>query len=719
MDKDDIIIRGVAAKTGLPEKYVAAVIKLLDEGATVPFISRYRKELTGSMDEVAVRAVEAALKAQRELEARRDFIREAISNAGALDAKTAETLDKATTMTELEDVYAPYKPKKRTRATIAREKGLEPLAKLLMTGRPEDLAEAAARYVGKHDVKDAAEALSGASDIIAEWASESPRLRNITRNHYQRAATLACTPAKGKDEDLKGSPFAQYADFSQSVRRMPSHQYLALRRAESEGLVKVKYELPEKGAELRDRLIDNFGPRYASKECARILDSAVEDAAKRLLQPSVETEVSASLKEEADKVAIDIFAGNLRQLLLGAPLKGHRILAIDPGYRTGCKVVALDQQGNLLDDSVIYPVPPRNDFAGAHRTIESLIKKHRLDTVAIGNGTASRETEKFVKGSGLLPEKAVYVVSENGASVYSASDVARKEFPDKDVTVRGAVSIGRRLIDPLAELVKIDPKSIGVGQYQHDVDQAKLKDMLDYTVMSCVNAVGVDVNTASEQLLSYVSGIGPALAKNIVAYRAANGDFRTRKELKKVPRLGDKAFELSAGFLRIPGGEEPLDNTGIHPESYALVKEMAKSIGKDVKELPAKGELLDSIDVKGLAAKGIGGLETMTDIIAELKKPGRDPRTDDDNEAFTPGVEDFDSLTEGMTLPGIVNNITAFGAFVDLGIKENGLLHISRISKRRISSVGEVLKLGQRIEVKVIDIDRPRKRISLELSIMH
>ena len=719
MDKDDMIIRGVAAKTGLPEKYVAAVIKLLDEGATVPFISRYRKELTGSMDEVAVRAVEAALKAQRELEARRDFIREAISNAGALDAKTAETLDKATTMTELEDVYAPYKPKKRTRATIAREKGLEPLAKLLMTGRPEDLAEAAARYVGKHDVKDAAEALSGASDIIAEWASESPRLRNITRNHYQRAATLACTPAKGKDEDLKGSPFAQYADFSQSVRRMPSHQYLALRRAESEGLVKVKYELPEKGAELRDRLIDNFGPRYASKECARILDSAVEDAAKRLLQPSVETEVSASLKEEADKVAIDIFAGNLRQLLLGAPLKGHRILAIDPGYRTGCKVVALDQQGNLLDDSVIYPVPPRNDFAGAHRTIESLIKKHRLDTVAIGNGTASRETEKFVKGSGLLPEKAVYVVSENGASVYSASDVARKEFPDKDVTVRGAVSIGRRLIDPLAELVKIDPKSIGVGQYQHDVDQAKLKDMLDYTVMSCVNAVGVDVNTASEQLLSYVSGIGPALAKNIVAYRAANGDFRTRKELKKVPRLGDKAFELSAGFLRIPGGEEPLDNTGIHPESYALVKEMAKSIGKDVKELPAKGELLDSIDVKGLAAKGIGGLETMTDIIAELKKPGRDPRTDDDNEAFTPGVEDFDSLTEGMTLPGIVNAITAFGAFVDLGIKENGLLHISRISKRRISSVGEVLKLGQRIEVKVIDIDRPRKRISLELSIMH
>ena len=715
MDKEEIIVKGVAARTGLHEKYVAAVIKLLDEGATVPFISRYRKELTGSMDEVAVRAVESALKSQRELEARREFVREAIANAGALDTKTAEAVEKASTMTELEDVYAPYKPKKRTRATIAREKGLEPLATLIMTGRPEDLADVARKYVGKNGVKDTDEALAGASDIIAEGASESPLLLNINRNPSQRTASLGCTPAKGKDEELQGSPFAQYADFSQSVRRMPSHQYLALRRAESEGLVKVKYEIPEKGAELTDRLIDNFGPRYASKECARLLDAAVEDASKRLLRPSVETEVSASLKEEADRVAIDIFAGNLRQLLLGAPLKGHRILAIDPGYRTGCKVVALDAQGNLLDDSVIYPVPPRNDFAGAHRTIETLIKKHRLDTVAIGNGTASRETEKFVKGSGLVPEKAVYVVSENGASVYSASDVARKEFPDKDVTVRGAVSIGRRLIDPLAELVKIDPKSIGVGQYQHDVDQTKLKDMLDYTVMSCVNAVGVDVNTASEQLLSYVSGIGPALAKNIVAYRAANGDFRTRRELKKVPRLGDKAFELSAGFLRIPGGDEPLDNTGIHPESYGLVKEMAKSIGRDVSELPAKGDLLDSIDVKVLAARGVGGLETMTDIITELKKPGRDPRTDDDNEAFTPGVEDFDSLIEGMVLPGIVNNITAFGAFVDLGIKENGLLHISKISKRRISSVGEVLKLGQRIEVKVIDIDRPRKRISLEL----
>lgn len=715
MSKEDIILKGVAARTGLPLNGVAAVIKLLDEGATVPFISRYRKELTGSLDEVAVRAVDSALKIQRELEVRREFILEAIEAAGALDQKTSEALGKASSMTELEDIYAPYKPKKRTRATIAREKGLEPLAKMIMSGRPADCREAASRFVGKHEVNGVEEALAGASDIIAEWASESPRLRNLTRNHYQRAASIVCSAAKGKDEELMNSPFAQYADFSQSVRRISSHQYLALRRAETEGLIKVRYELPSKGAELRDKLTECFTPRNASAECCNVIHAAVEDAAKRLLCPSVETEVSATLKEEADKVAIDIFAGNLRQLLLAAPLKGHRILAIDPGYRTGCKVVALDSQGNLLDDAVIYPVPPRNDFDGAHKTLERLIRRHNLDTAAVGNGTASRETEKFLKASGLLPEKSVYIVSENGASVYSASDVARKEFPDKDVTVRGAVSIGRRLIDPLAELVKIDPKSIGVGQYQHDVDQTKLKDMLDYTVMSCVNTVGVDVNTASEQLLAYVSGIGPALAKNIVAYRIANGDFRSRKELRNVTRLGDKAFELSAGFLRIPGGDEPLDNTGIHPESYGLVKEMARSISREVSDLPANAEILDSIDIKALASNGIGGLATMTDIITELKKPGRDPRTDGDNEEFSPGVDDFDHLKAGMMLPGIVNNITAFGAFVNLGIKENGLLHISKLSNRRVSSVGEILKLGQHIEVKVIDIDHARKRISLEL----
>ncbi len=715
MKQEDTLAIAVASRTNLSANRVAAVIKLLDEGATVPFISRYRKELTGSMDEVVIRAIETALKSERELIARRDFIRSAIADADALDSNIEEALAKASSMTELEDIYAPYKPKKRTRATIAREKGLEPLARILMSGKPVDCHQAAQRFVGKNDVKDTAEAIAGASDIIAEWAAESSRLRNITRNYYQRVGTLESSPAKDKETSLKQSPYAQYAKFSQSIRRMPSHQYLALRRAETEGLIKVKYTLPEKGMELRDKLIDNFGPRYASNECTKIIDNAVADAGKRLLCPSIENEVSSSLKEEADKVAIDIFAGNLRQLLLNPPLKGHRILAIDPGYRTGCKVVALDQQGNLLDESVIYPVPPRNDFAGAFQIVDAFIKKHNLDTVAIGNGTASRETEKFIKGSGLIPEKAVYVVNENGASVYSASDVARKEFPDKDVTVRGAVSIGRRLIDPLAELVKIDPKAIGVGQYQHDVDQSKLKDMLDYTVMSCVNAVGVDVNTASEQLLSYVSGIGPALAKNIVAYRAKNGDFRTRQQLKKVPRLGDKAFELSAGFLRIPGGDEPLDNTGIHPETYTLVREMTRSIGVNPADLLPNEPLLHRIDVKTLAEKGIGGLETMTDIVRQLRKPGRDTRTDDDKQAFVRGVESFDQLSVGMELPGIVNNITAFGAFVNLGIKENGLLHISQISDRRINSVSDILKLGQRIQVKIIDIDPIRHRISLRL----
>ncbi|MDE6770268.1 MAG: helix-hairpin-helix domain-containing protein, partial [Muribaculaceae bacterium] len=432
------------------------------------------------------------------------------------------------------------------------------------------------------------------------------------------------------------------------------------------------------------------------------------DASKRLLRPSVENELSAELKEEADRVAIGIFADNLRQLLLASPLKGKRVLALDPGYRTGCKVVALDAQGNLLDDTVIYPVPPKADLDGAARTLSHLISRHKLDVISLGNGTASRETEKFLKDYKVIDPNKIFVVSENGASVYSASDIARKEFPDKDVTVRGAVSIGRRLIDPLAELVKIDPKSIGVGQYQHDVDQSKLKDALDYTVMSCVNAVGIDVNTASEKLLSYVSGIGPALAANIVAYRAANGDFTSRAQLKKVPRLGDKAFELAAGFLRVPRGKEPLDNTGIHPESYHIVKKMAESVNAKPSDLPANNPLLDRIDIKTLAAQGVGGLETMTDIITELRKPGRDPRTDDNSDAFVPGVESFEQLTIGMELPGMVNNITAFGAFVDLGIKENGLLHISKISNRRISSVSDVLKLGQRVNVKVIDIDTSR-----------
>lgn len=711
----EYICKEVALRLELPLKGVKATIELLDEGATVPFISRYRKERTGSFDEVAVRSVESMLKTVRELVARKEFVEDAIRESGGMTPDIARRLSEASSLTEVEDIYAPFKPKKRTRATIAREKGLEPLAKIIMAGRCDNLEVSAHRFVGKNGVENADDALEGVSDIIAEWASESTRLRNITRNSYTRSASITCVVAKGKEKELAESPFAGYGEFSQTVRRMPSHQYLALRRAEKEGLVKVKYTLGDSSDSLDDALCRAFVPKQAGKECSGLICRAVEDASKRLLRPSVENEVSAKLKEEADRVAIEIFAGNLRQLLLASPLKGKRVLAIDPGYRTGCKVVALDSQGNLLDEGVIFPVPPRSDIDGARSTLDRLIKRHRLEVVALGNGTASRETEKFVKESGLLSPDKVYVVSENGASVYSASELARKEFPDKDVTVRGAVSIGRRLIDPLAELVKIDPKSIGVGQYQHDVDQTELKNALDYTVMSCVNSVGIDVNTASEKLLSYVSGIGPALASNIVAYRAANGDFHSRKELKKVPRLGDKAFELAAGFLRVPDGKEPLDNTGIHPESYGVVESMARSLGAKVADLPANESLLSKIDAGKMAAAGIGGLETIKDIVAELRKPGRDPRVDGDNEAFVAGVGSFDELREGMTLPGIVNNITAFGAFVDLGIKENGLIHISKMSRKRINSVGEVLRLGQRIEVTVIDVDPIRHRISLSL----
>lgn len=711
----DNIIHDVAARLSLNEKGVSAVIKLLDEGATVPFISRYRKEATGALDEVAVRSVETTLKSVRELYTRKEFVADAITAAGAMTAKLEESLRNARSMTEVEDIYAPFKPKKRTRATIARERGLEPLARIIMAGNTPDPLRSAERFTGNKDICSAEDALAGARDIIAEWASESTRLRNMTRNTYRRQGAIVCTAAKEKDEELKASPYAAYAAFSNSVRRITSHQYLALRRAESEGMIKVKYSLDDSRGKLEDALSEAYASRLGSQECRKIVSEAVTDASRRLIRPSVENEVSAELKEEADRVAIDIFSQNLRQLLLASPLKGRRILALDPGYRTGCKTVAIDEKGDLLDDAVIYPTPPRNDIEGAHKTLKRMIDRFGLNAVAIGNGTASRETERFIRNSGLMVSDMIFVVSEDGASVYSASETARLEFPDKDVTVRGAVSIGRRLLDPLAELVKIDPKSIGVGQYQHDVDQSKLKNALDYTVMSCVNAVGVDVNTASASLLAYVSGIGPALAANIVKYRTENGSFATRNDLKKVPRLGAKAFEQAAGFLRIISGSEPLDNTGIHPESYAIVKEMARLAGVKVKDLPGNTSILDSIDPAELSAKGLGGFETIADIVEELRKPGRDPRTDNAETAFTPGVESFEELRIGQKLPGIVSNITAFGAFIDLGIKENGLLHISRISTRRINSVGDVLRLRQHIEVSVIEIDSMRRRISLSM----
>ncbi len=707
--------KAIARRLGLPEKGVAATIELLDEGATVPFISRYRKERTGSLDEVAVRSIETALAQQRAMDARREFVRKAIEDAGAMTSELAQRLDAADTLTEIEDIYAPFKPRRRTRAAIAREKGLEPLAKIIMAGRTADCGSSARRFTGQNGVETAGEALAGASDIIAEWAADSERLRNITRNTYRRTGSIRCSVVKGKEEEIALTPLAQYADFSQSVRRMSSHQYLALRRAEREGFIKVRYDLDDSDRPLDEALCRAFVPRSATAECADIIGRAVEDAAKRLLRPSVETEISAQLKDDADRTAIDIFAQNLRQLLLAAPLKGLRILALDPGFRTGCKVVALDAQGNLLDDTVIYPVPPKADTEGARRTLSRLIERYRLDAVALGNGTASRETERFLKDSRVIDPSKIFIVSESGASVYSASDIARHEFPDKDVTVRGAVSIGRRLIDPLAELVKVDPKAIGVGQYQHDVDQSRLRDALDYTVMSCVNAVGVDVNTASERLLSYISGIGPALASAIVAYRAANGDFTSRRQLRKVPRLGEKAFELAAGFLRVPHGTEPLDNTGIHPESYGVVAEIARRLGVKGADLQANPTLLDKVDAEALARDGVAGRETIADIVAELRKPGRDPRTENSEDDFHAAIESFDDLSVGMTVPGVVNNITAFGAFVDLGIKENGLIHISQVANRRVGSVSDVLTLGQRVEARVIDIDTARRRISLSL----
>lgn len=702
----------VARRVALPLKAVAATIDLLDQGATVPFISRYRKEHTGSLDEVEIRKIETALAAVRQLEARKLFVLDAIENAGGLTPELRERIEASDSLTEVEDLYAPFKPKRRTRATVAREKGLEPLAKIIMAGHSADCSRDARRFVGKNEVENVEQALAGAQDIIAEWASESERLRNMTRNTYRRNAVVSTSVAKDKEQALAESPYVQYFDFSQHIRRIASHQFLALKRAEREGLIKAKFDF--KDDSLDQALAQTYTPKSASDSCADLIQKAVTDASKRLLRPSVENEMWSQLKEEADRVAIDIFSQNLRQLLLAAPLKGKRVLAIDPGYRTGCKVVALDEQGKLLADAVIYPTAPKNDIEGAQRIVSDLIDKHRLEVVALGNGTASRETERFLKGTRLLDSNKIFIVSEDGASVYSASDVARYEFPDKDVTVRGAVSIGRRLIDPMAELVKIDPKSIGVGQYQHDVDQSQLKDSLDFTVMSCVNAVGVDVNTASEQLLSYISGIGPALAANIVKYRSENGSFATRKDLLKVPRLGQKAFELAAGFLRVPGGDEPLDNTGIHPESYSIVLSMARSIGVDVAQLPANSSLLDSIDVDKIVAQGAGA-ETVRDIIAELRKPGRDPRTDDNSEAFVPAIDDFSQLKVGMILPGLVNNITAFGAFIDLGIKENGLVHISHVAKKRVTAVGDVLKLGQQVQVKVIDFDDQRRRISLSI----
>ena len=697
----------VARRLGLPPVGVGAVVSLLDEGATVPFISRYRKERTGRLDEVAVRNIETALEQVRQFIKRREFIREAIENVSGMTPAIAERLAKASDLTDLEDIYAPFKPKRRTRAQVAREHGLEPLAKIIMSGRSHDLHQAARRFLGK-EVEDAEAALAGASDIIAEWASESIRLRNILRKAYRRNGRITSVPVKGKEEEIKTSPFADYADFSRAVSHCPAHIYLALRRGESQGLLRVRYSVVGEDV-VEDDLCRAFVPREANRECARIITAAVKDACGRLLKPSVETELASEMKAEADHTSIGIFAENLHRLLMAPPLRNKRILAIDPGFRTGCKVVALDEAGNLLDDTVIYPTPPRNDTEGAARILKKMIENHRLDAIALGNATASRETREFLKLCEVMPAESIFVVSESGASVYSASEVARKEFPDRDVTLRGAVSIGRRLIDPLAELVKIDPKAIGVGQYQHDVDQEALRDALDFEVLSCVNAVGVDVNTASEQLLSYVSGIGPALASNIVRNRAEEGRFTSRSDLKRVPRMGAKAFELSAGFLRVPGGSNRLDDTAVHPESYPLVAQIAREAGLTAEELPGSA-VLEKLDAAEIATRLNVGVATVNDLLADLRRPGRDPRLDDASaEAFVPAVSSFEDVRTGMHINGVVKNVTAFGAFVDLGIKVDGLIHISRIPRNR------KLAVGTRVDVIVESVDHARNRIGLAL----
>jgi len=702
------IIALAAANTGIPLPSVRATAALLAKGDTVPFISRYRKEVTGNLDEVAVRSIESEIDRLTRLDERRRAIVDALSAQGVLTEELSRRLDGATTLSALEDIYLPFRPKRRTRASVARERGLEPLAKMLMSAVGlSDPASVAIRFV-KGEVASADDALAGACDIVAEWVSESSRARNGLRGKFRREATINSAVVKGKENEA--ATYRNYFSFSHQLRNIASHQYLALRRGEAEGLLKLAVKIND--ADAIDSIASWFIPKTSAVESGKLLRNAVVDGYKRLLRPSIETEMAGEWKDKADTAAIGLFADNLRQLLLAAPLRGRRIVAIDPGFRTGCKVVALDQSGILLADDVIYPNEPRRDTVGAMRVLMHLIDDFDIDAIALGDRTASRETEAFLRSSGIADFVEVFIVSENGASVYSASDLARSEFPDKDVTVRGAVSIGRRLIDPLAELVKIDPKSIGVGQYQHDVDQTALHDALDFTVMSCVNMVGVDLNTASPQLLAYISGIGRNMAARIVEYRTAHGPFAARADLLNVPHLGAKIYQQAAGFLRVPASENPLDNTGIHPESYHIVDKMAVDLGVVTSALPANQTLIDKIDPDRYAEYG---RETVADIIVELRKPGRDPRTEASNVSFDESIHSIDDIAEGMILPGKINNITAFGAFVDIGIKENGLLHVSQMSHKRIANPGDIVRINQQIMVKVIGIDHERGRISLSI----
>ncbi|MBP7871137.1 MAG: RNA-binding transcriptional accessory protein [Parabacteroides sp.] len=697
----------ISKALGIPARQVEKTMGLLDEGATIPFISRYRKEVTGGLDEVQIGDINDHYGKLKEVSKRKETILASIDEQGKLTPELKKRIETSWDSTELEDIYLPYKPKRQTKAEIARKKGLEPLATLLMLQTAQDSTKAASPYV-KGEVKDVREALQGARDIIAEWVNEDEQARNTVRNSFSRTAVISSKVVKGKEEE--GSKYRDYFDFSEPLNRCSSHRLLALRRGEAEGFLRVSISPDAEGC------IERLNRRFVKgrSDASAQVEEAVGDSFKRLLKPSIETEFANLSKMKADEEAIRVFSENLRQLLLSPPLGQKRVLGVDPGYRTGCKVVCLDAQGNLVHNEAIYPHPPQNEKGKAASKVAQLVSTYAIDAIAIGNGTASRETEQFITGIRYDRKVQVFVVSENGASVYSASKIAREEFPEYDVTVRGAVSIGRRLMDPLAELVKIDPKSIGVGQYQHDVEQGALKKSLDQTVESCVNLVGVDVNTASKHLLTYISGLGPTLAQNIVNYRAEHGPFASRRELLKVPRMGEKAFEQSAGFLRITSGKNPLDNSAVHPESYSIVEQMAKDLNCTVSELIANKELKKKLNLQKYVSTTIG-MPTLTDIMEELDKPGRDPRQTIKVFEFDPNVKKLEDLKEGMVLPGIVTNITAFGCFVDVGIKENGLVHISEMADRFITDPTQVVSMHQHVQVRVQSVDLVRKRVQLSM----
>jgi len=697
----------ISQELNIPINQVAGTVNLLDDGATIPFISRYRKEATGNLDDFAIQSIDQRLRYYRDLEKRRATILKTIEAQDKLTPELADRITNCWDANTLEDIYLPYKPKRKTRAEAARQLGLEPLAKIIMSQRGGDIEQRARQFVDGDKVPDTDAAITGAQDIIAEWVSENEAVRNAVRRGFKYDARLVSHFVKGKE--IEGRNYENYYDFSVPLKRVSSHQLLAIRRGEKEGFLKVGIEIND------DRTLDNIA-RIVVKgngEASQLVEEAAEDSFKRLVKPSIETEFATTAKEKADDEAIETFAQNVRQLLFAPPLGRKRVLAVDPGFRTGCKVVCLDEQGNLLHNDVIYPTPPHNDIEGATKKIHTLTESYKIDAIALGNGTASRETERFLKRIRYRRPVDVFVVSENGASIYSASKIARDEFPDKDVTVRGAVSIGRRLLDPLAELVKIDPKSIGVGQYQHDVDQTRLKEALDFTVQSCVNSVGVNVNTASKELLTYIAGLGPALAQNIVDYRAMNGHFTSRQQLMKVPKLGPKTFEQAAGFLRVPESDNPLDNSAVHPERYALVQQMARDCGCSIADLINDKSQRDKIDLQRYLSQDVGE-PTLRDIMSELEKPGRDPRSTVQVWEFDENVNDIKDLREGMELDGIVTNVTQFGAFVDLGIHKDGLVHVSQLPKRGLPPAKQV-RVQQHVRVVVSGIDMERGRIALSM----